>query len=54
MNKPFKSEKGVSMSGVRLLEKAIACDFEPSKTSCGPRRFLRVRTKMKAGKSSPK
>ena len=40
MNAPLKSSKGVSTSVLRLLEKAMACGFQPGKFSCGPRRWL--------------
>jgi hypothetical protein len=43
MTSQLSSQKGVSASGVRLFERALACGFQPSRTSCGPAQFLRAR-----------
>jgi len=40
---PLKSSKGVSASGVRLLNRAMSAGYVPSPTSCGPAKFLRMR-----------
>jgi hypothetical protein len=47
MNHPIKSSKGVSASGVRLFNRALASGFVPSPTSCGPAKFLRLRKQAK-------
>lgn len=43
MHPRMKSQKGVSSSGVRLLERATSTGYQPNPRSCGPAQFLRAR-----------
>ena len=47
-NNTLKSSKGVSASGVRLFNRALGIGYQPSPTSVGPARFLRLRKQAKS------
>jgi hypothetical protein len=50
MNHPIKSSKGVSASGVRLFNRALAIGYQPSPTSVGPAKFIRLRKQAKTNR----